>query len=255
MWILMKKTYSGTAGVFSAGNKMDLPDRTLKQIRKAGKGYYEESVPPWETNTDKEAVEKHKAISAANDVRKSVEKILTLIDRHRDSITQRETICDQIDAELEKISDEALKAEAFAEEQTVKATTKKDRKTARELTAQAKSLRIDATRAPFRQMRAEADLVAVTALVGLMQIDLGCAAEKYDKLATEAGVEIEKEFKERVIETLAFKPLRAEEIETEGTEDATEPEPENADKTETGNDGSDEQAKANDDTEGQTDQA
>jgi len=53
MWIRMKVTHVGAAGIFVNGLPYDLPEATVSQIPKK---CYEKTCPPWEVGVDQEAV-------------------------------------------------------------------------------------------------------------------------------------------------------------------------------------------------------
>lgn len=264
MWILMKKTYSGPAGVHVAGNRLDLSERTLKQIRKDGKKnkveYFEETVPPWEINTDKAAVEKHKAISAANDAKGTVVKLLGIINRQNELIViahykaLQSPSVEDAEANLEKIGkelDEAL------EKATGKKATEEDGRKAADLTQIHDRARSELRRLPAKIRKHDLEIETLDAQLDLLVIDLEEAADRYGTLAHAADIEIEEEFAEQVAEILdpedesdPEENTETPEPEPEGSKD--EPEPKDDDKkTATGDDEPAEPAKADDDAEGQ----
>jgi len=54
IWVKMLKNYSGPAGFFTEGSRMQLPPETLDAI---GQKYYKETCPPWEDQADNDGNE------------------------------------------------------------------------------------------------------------------------------------------------------------------------------------------------------
>lgn len=72
MWIRMRDTYSGSAGLFLKDMRYDVPDDLLKLLPK---GSYEKTCAPWDDHVDKQAVELTAAQNKANDLQGGAERL------------------------------------------------------------------------------------------------------------------------------------------------------------------------------------
>jgi hypothetical protein len=76
MWVILKKLYSGPLGFFNAGNKYDIPDDNVEQLRKElGRDNVVNTCAPWEEHVDKKALRAAKLLRVAQ---KAIAKVSVL---------------------------------------------------------------------------------------------------------------------------------------------------------------------------------
>ena len=198
MWIIMRKTYSGPLGSFFAGQKYDLPESTVKQLKKS---YYKETCAPWDEGKDVKAISQAQLVAEAKDVKVWAD---VLADRADEAKQKADSLVDGVSAK----QNEARKAEQAAKtaiaradkaaEHADKQPSAKSLAKATKLIAIAHQLDSDAERKNLEFQKAYAELSAAIAESGLKQLEAEDAKRQAKELAGQAGIEFEEQIDESV---------------------------------------------------------
>ena len=198
MWIIMRKTYSGPLGVFFRGQKCDLPESTIKQLRKS---YYKETCAPWDEGKDVKAIEQAQLVSEAKDAQTRAK---LLADKADEAIQKADSLIAGVSAkqsEIGKTEQAAKTAIARADkaaEHADKQPSVKSLAKATELIAIAHQLDSDSERKELESQKANAELTAAIAESGLKQLEAKDAKRKAKELAEQAGIKIDEPVDEPV---------------------------------------------------------
>ena len=192
----MKKTYSGPLGSFFAGQKYDLPESTVKQLRKS---YYKETCAPWDEGKDVKAIEQAQLVAEAKDVKVWAD---VLADRADEAKQKADSLLAGVSAK----QDEARKAEQAAKAAIARADKADEHAKKRpsdnaaakaiELKRIAYQLAMEHERKSLEFQKAHAELSAAIAESGLKQLEAEDAERKAKELAGQAGIEFEEQTKD-----------------------------------------------------------
>ena len=198
MWIIMRKTYSGPLGSFFRGQKYDLLESTVKQLRKS---YYKETCAPWDEGKDVKAISQAQLVSEAKDVKVWAD---VLADR-ADEAKQK---ADSLVAGVSAKQDEARKAEQAAKtaiaradkaaEHAKKQPSDNAAAKATELNRTSHQLVMEHERKSLEFQKAHAEMSAAIAESGLKQLEAEDAKRKAKELAEQAGIKIDEQIDESV---------------------------------------------------------
>lgn len=179
MWIKFKKTYIGPAGLFEAGRTLDLPESILKQVPN---DCYEETCAPWDEHKDNEAIKLAQAKGNARDARAWAEIVAGKAEKAQQRV-------DALACTAKKAADEALKKSKS------KQASDKDKKHDLGLARECEKKNLEYN-------KADAELLAAIAELGLRRLDTEDALAKADRFNTEAE-KIEKEAVDKKAKTRA----------------------------------------------------
>ena len=189
MWIKFKKTYIGPAGLFEAGRTLDLPESILKQVPN---DCYEETCAPWDEHKDNEAIKLAQAKGNARDARAWAEIVAGKAEKAQQRVDTLISVADKKNAlacSVKKAADEALKKSKS------KPASDKDKKHALGLARECEKKNLEYN-------KADAELLAAIAELGLRRLDTEDALAKADRFNTEAE-KIEKEAVDKKAKTRA----------------------------------------------------
>ena len=123
MWIEMTRTYAGVAGIFARGIKFDLPEATVEQLPKKS---WKKSKPPWEDNTDQDAIKQAEARQGYEIAKAKAELLAGAASAMRQAADACVKPVTEAQAVAKIAEDKALKAKELAEKKG--ATNKQKRR-------------------------------------------------------------------------------------------------------------------------------
>lgn len=189
MWVLFEHTYSGSQGLFPAGQKFDLNAGILELI---SDDFYKKTCPPWEEHTNKDSValgalrqkflklqgQANSLTDLANSATNKTKQLVVEFEAKRSS---HETV----DVELKKAVEDSRAAIEKAKQSKA---TEGDKKRAKKLSHTVQTLIAQEHKLNFELMKAESLLQASVADGSLTAI----AAKEAKAAADAAYAEVEK---------------------------------------------------------------
>jgi len=162
MWIIMKETYAGQLGSFYAGQKYDLPEPVIQQLRQESPKCCRNTCAPWDEQRDVKAIEKAQLLTDAKGAKVWADVCQDKVDKLKQKADELVPVVSQKQKELK----------------------------------QAKGA--DKERKKLEFAKAHGELTTAIAEHGLMQLRADDAKKKAKQLAKQAGLEPEEKVDEPV---------------------------------------------------------
>jgi len=178
MWIKMLKTYAGPLGVFPAGQKFDLPESTVQQLKKE-KASFIKTGAPWDEQKDEVAILAAKdkgnalyALSRADKLQAEADRLLQQADDLVAIVSQNQTASQKADADAKKAIEKS-KANTASKGLAKKAFELARKAETRDLISQ----------------KVQGEFQVARAVAGLKRIEAEDAKKYAEQKAKEAGLE------------------------------------------------------------------